>query len=452
MSDLLTIGASGARAAQTSLTTVSENIANSGVSGYVRRTAVNAEVSTSGLIGTNGYGVRISGIQRSGDIFKTQAVRTAGADLARTTSAATWLTGIQSALETGGTSARVTDFFNQATKLAADPSSTAQRTAMLESARSAADAFTRTGNALAQVTADLDTAADADTAKLTTLAEGLAKVNAGLARAAPGSAGAAGLLDERDRLLEEMSGLADISASYDQFGRVTARVGGTTGPMLVEGNSAGSVGYARNSQGAVQFVVTRDFVPATFSPVGGSLAGIADAATKVAGARESLDTVARAFADGVNQAQAAGRDPANAATGSPDLPGEPIFTYDAQTPSRMALSSTITPAGIAAASAGTGPRDGGNLPAFAALRTGGGFETKLTGLVTDTAAAIENRSTVAAAQSAILDGAVTARDTATGVNIDNEAVDLLRFQQAYQASSRVIAVAKEIFQSLMEIR
>ena len=72
--------------------------------------------------------------------------------------------------------------------------------------------------------------------------------------------------------------------------------------------------------------------------------------------------------------------------------------------------------------------------------------------MSDNAAAIENRNTVAAAQGAILDGATTARDAATGVNLDNEAVDLLRFQQAYQASSRVIQAAKDIFQTILEIR
>lgn len=451
MSDLLAIGASGARAAQTSLTTVSENIANSGVSGYVRRTAVNSEVSTTGITGTNGYGVRIAGIQRAGDVFKTQAVRTAGAELSRTTSAAAWLTDIQSALSSGDATARVTDFFNQATKLAADPSSSGQRTVMLESAAAAADAFTRTGNALAQVTADLDTRADADTAKLTSLGEGLARVNAGLSRAVPGSAGAAGLADERDRLLEEMSGLADVRTTYDKFGRVTARLGGQTGPILVEGNTAGEVGYARNAQGAVAFAVTREFVPSTFVPTGGSLAGLADAAGKVAAARQSLDDVARAFADGVNAAQKTGVD-LNQVAG-PDL-----LVYDAQRPSQMKLATTgtppktVTPDMIAAAAPNTGPRDGGNLAAFATLRKTGAFETQLTKLTADNAAAIENRATVAAAQSAILEGAVTDRDTTTGVNLDNEAIDLLRFQQAYQASSRVIAVAKEIFQSLMEIR
>ena len=67
------------------------------------------------------------------------------------------------------------------------------------------------------------------------------------------------------------------------------------------------------------------------------------------------------------------------------------------------------------------------------------------------ASALEARKTVNEAQVAIRDQALTQRDSITGVNLDEEAVDLLRFQQAYQASSRVIQVARETFQTLFEI-
>ena len=53
---------------------------------------------------------------------------------------------------------------------------------------------------------------------------------------------------------------------------------------------------------------------------------------------------------------------------------------------------------------------------------------------------------------AIHDGALTARSELSGVNFDAEAIDLVRFQQAYQASSRVVQVARETFQSILEIR
>ncbi|MCI1142206.1 hypothetical protein MOP88_07660 [Sphingomonas sp. WKB10] len=42
--------------------------------------------------------------------------------------------------------------------------------------------------------------------------------------------------------------------------------------------------------------------------------------------------------------------------------------------------------------------------------------------------------------------------SSTGVNLDSEAVDLIRFQQAYAASSRVIQVARETMQTLLDMR
>ena len=60
------------------------------------------------------------------------------------------------------------------------------------------------------------------------------------------------------------------------------------------------------------------------------------------------------------------------------------------------------------------------------------------------------RRSVAAAQATIHDNAVAARDTVSGVNLDEEAVDLIRFQQAYNASSRIIQVARETFQSILD--
>ena len=67
-------------------------------------------------------------------------------------------------------------------------------------------------------------------------------------------------------------------------------------------------------------------------------------------------------------------------------------------------------------------------------------------------AALSARSTVAEAQSAMRDSAIAERSAAVGVNIDEEAVDLIRFQQAYQASTRVIQVARETLQSILDIR
>ncbi|WP_031441537.1 flagellar basal body rod C-terminal domain-containing protein, partial [Sphingomonas sp. FUKUSWIS1] len=100
-----------------------------------------------------------------------------------------------------------------------------------------------------------------------------------------------------------------------------------------------------------------------------------------------------------------------------------------------------------------GARDASNLTALLATRdptTGG--EQRLTNMITSNAASLEQRRLVGDAQGAIRDGAVTARDSGSGVDLDSEAVDLLRFQQAYQASSRVIQTARDILQTILEIR
>jgi flagellar hook-associated protein 1 FlgK len=55
-----------------------------------------------------------------------------------------------------------------------------------------------------------------------------------------------------------------------------------------------------------------------------------------------------------------------------------------------------------------------------------------------------------AAMNSLLANAQAARDELSGVNLDEEAANLLRFQQAYQASAQLVAVGDSIFQSLLD--
>ena len=48
--------------------------------------------------------------------------------------------------------------------------------------------------------------------------------------------------------------------------------------------------------------------------------------------------------------------------------------------------------------------------------------------------------------------AIEARDRVAGVNLDQEAADLIRFQQAYQASAQVMQVASKLFDTMLQIR
>ena len=448
MSDLLSLGASGVSAYRTALSTVSENIANAGTPGYSRRTVQLQEVSgrDSGITAIrafNGSGVVAAGIARSADPLKNAAVRGAGADLAATEAGSTWLTRVQSALTGNAVGDRVTAFYNAATTLAADPSSATARSAMLEAGSSAAGAFAATGKAIDQAGADLDTTGDAATDQLSALAGALAQVNEGLMRTGAGTTAAANLADQRDSLLDRMSAISDVSVSLDGFGRANVRAGGAGGPMLVDGTDGGQVTYHRNGDGAVSFQVSLAGRASALAPAGGALAGIIDGAQRLKAARTDLDAAASAFTTSVNTVQ----------TGGDDLNGRPGTAFFAvgATPTDISLALT-DPRTVAAASRGGGPRDGSNLDALQSARTRSGVETALTSLTAGNAAALAQRTTVADAQSAIRDNAVAARDAGSAVDLDTEAVDLLRFQQAYSASSRVIQVARETFQSILEIR
>lgn len=447
MTDLLGIGASGVRAYQSALTTVSENIVNAGTAGYARRTTDLNEVMA-GLGGVSqpliaeGNGVIVAGVTRSADAFRVADVREANADLSRTETSVAWLGRIEGALSGNALDQELTRFFNTANAVAVDPTAITPRAVMIETASAAAGAFVSTGNALDRIGADLDATAQAAVDSLGRLGVALAQVNKGLGQVAPRTSVIAQLTDQRDQLLEQISAISDAAVTIDAVGRATVRLGGPSGPVFVTGVEAGLVSYARVA-GAVSFAVSRAGTNAALTPSGGVLAGIVEGAQRLTGAREQLTAIAADFVDGVNAVQAQGRD-------LDGNPGAPLFATGA-----AAFEVTVAladPRGLAAAAVGGGPRDNSNLQALNALRGSGAFEARTTAMVAGNAATLAARRHVAEAQAAIRHGAVVARDSVSGVNLDSEAVDLMRFQQAYQASTRVIQAARETIQSILDLR
>ncbi|HRF30290.1 MAG TPA: flagellar basal body rod C-terminal domain-containing protein, partial [Azonexus sp.] len=55
------------------------------------------------------------------------------------------------------------------------------------------------------------------------------------------------------------------------------------------------------------------------------------------------------------------------------------------------------------------------------------------------------------AQTSLLNQAVAAREAVSGVNSDEEAAKLIEYQQAYQASAKVIEIASNLFDTLLSI-
>lgn len=529
MSDLLSIGSTGVRAYQTALNVVGENIANASTKGYVRRDAQLTEISggagkyvlLSNL--TIGHGVAANTVGRAWDAFRAADLRNATAESGRTGSTIVWLERIEKTLDTAGITSAMTKFFNAGQGIAADPTGSAPRAGFLDAAFGVASAFTTTADGLAAIDGDLRASAKLAVERLNGLTAGLVEANAGLIKARPGSNEQAQLLDQRDRLLDQMSELASISVATDERGVATVRLNDVNGPVLVTGLVGKPIQVEFNASGTMALTIDPAQAPEGVVLKGGSIAGFAEAGTRIAHMRGEIASLAAALADGVNQVQAAGIDldgqpgaalfdasagdgriavnplsvrqvaaarPWTVTAGATNLGGARL---DAQTSgstlptTRFTVSGGVLTAfdpvtnsviGSAAYTVGTpvvlaglsvtvsgnatdgdsftvgatgaGSRDNGNLALLAALRTGGCFENKSGELVSSNASMLAAKRQVANAQGAILEGAAAARDAVTGVNLDQEAVDLMRFQQAYQASSRIIQVSRDIFQSILD--
>ena len=93
----------------------------------------------------------------------------------------------------------------------------------------------------------------------------------------------------------------------------------------------------------------------------------------------------------------------------------------------------------------------GNIVALTNGRSASAIETGWVALVTDQAQRVSSAKLLQETTQARSDAASEARDNASGVDLDQEAVDLLRYQQSFDAAARVIQTAREILQTILNI-
>lgn len=443
-SDLLSIGRSGALAARVALDVTAQNIANASSEGYVRRSVRLEEVSSSGGIGTIGdvslSGVRLDRVVRNADLFRQAEVRRTGADAARAGAEVAGLENIESAVEQSGVYDAMVKFEGSLQQLVGDPTSSSLRANVIEDARTMAGTFNIAASALDSVGTGLRFEAADGVTQVNTLAQELARVNLRLSRAADSTSDQTALLDQRDSLLQQLSAYTDVATEINGVdGTVKVRIGGLTDP-LVDGGTALTLGMTTQADGTVLF----DQSGAAVTLTGGSLAGKAQALVKLDAVHDQLDAIAKSMIDTVNAAQAAGADLAGAT-------GAAMFSGDKA--SNMALTLTDG-AGIAAAAAGSlaGSRDASNLNALRTTLGSTDQTGQMDGLLFDISGTVAGRKVTRDALETIAGSARVSLAAQAGVDLDNEAANLVRYQQAFQASGRVMQAAQDIFQTLLGIR
>jgi len=443
-SDLLSIAKSGAKTARTALDVTAQNIANASSEGYIRRSVALKEVSAAGGFSTardvSLSGVRLDRVVRNADMFRQSEVRRTGSDSARATAEVAGLENIESAIEQSNVYTAIVEFEAALQRLTADPVDSSLRAAAVEDARTMTRTFNIASNALDAVGESLRFEATEGVSQVNTLATELSRVNLRLARAADSSSDQATLLDQRDALLERLSQYTDVTTTFAADQTVEVRLGGASGPQLVGGGTATPLSMTTATNGTVAFAIGA--TPVTLAA--GSLTGKAQALTKVAAVRTDLDAIAASVITTANTAQAAG-------VALDGTAGQPFFSGSGAGNIGVALTSGSELA-TAPAGAGANSRDAANLEALRATLGTVNPAGEMDGLLFDISSNVAGRTITRDALISIAGQAKVALQARAGVVLDNEAENLRRYQQAFQANGSVMQVAADVVGTLLGIR
>lgn len=447
MSDLLGIGLSGLTAYRSALAAVGENVANAETPGYARRT-VRLQPLTGGGGSDPQYredlrfnGVGATSVVRAYDMFRAAEARHASAGAGRAAVREQWMTGIEGALSDGptGIGSRVTAFFSAGDTLAAAPDDTLNRSRFLMALDDVAGAFRTTAGSLERISNSVGEAAGLEATKLNQSLIALSDINRSLLTAPKGGTTRAAMEDERDRLIDSISGSIDVLASYGDDGTATLRMADAPGATILAPGNVGQFTATVASDGRITLALTNSSGTASIAPVTGKLAGYVDVANLTADRRAALDTLASDFAAQVNGWSNGGFDAAGAA--GPAL-------LDASAGAGTMVGLVTDPARVAASD---GTRTNGNLLVLDALRGANGAERRWTEMVSGHALQLSAAKAEAAATAAWKENSFAALDETTGIDLDREAADLLRFQQAYSAAARIVQVGRELFDDVLNI-
>ncbi len=441
MMDMYSIGTSGIRAYQRSLSTISINISNAENPNYVRRDLRLNELTTTGInpyfIQQLGFGgVEIGGISRATDPFLEANVRLMGAALYGAETRSRWMKGAETALgdTEQGIGAKITKLFAIAEELASAPFNAVLRNQFISEIDASVTAINRTANDLGNLSSQITGAAEQEVNTFNQTLDDLAKINLALRIAADGSPKQAALLDQRDAALAVLSERVDVTISFVDKGVANISFDGQS---LVDVGQTNSLSIVNGANGSIDFIANGNPVAA---PSRGSLSALISSAATTVQRRAELDNLATQFATDINAWQTAGETNAGTA-GSPLLNatgGAAALTMATRDPADLALASP-------------GGASNGNIINFSALRGATGVEQVWTNIVGAQAIVTASAQSENAAAKAQYEAAREARDNLSSVDLDREAADLLRYQEAYNASARVIQVARENIQSILAL-
>ena len=446
-------------AMQLALDTTTHNIANANTPGYSRqRVELSASIPYTQpsmyripqpiQIGT---GVNIDGITRARDAFTDRQIRSATSELGSHETAVRYYDRIEAVLNEPSPnefSSQLDRFWNAWGDLALDPSDLSARAVVLEEGARIADAMNRTTTQLTNLRADAASEIGFVVSDVNDLAQEVADLNLDIFKLVGIGQAPNDLMDRRDQMVDQLARLTGATASLQSDGTVDVMLNGRA---LVDGYSIDALQTQAGVGGNVDVVWSSDLAAVTLPASElGALQTVNN--TTIPTILADFDTFFTELTSGVNTIHQGGyglTDPA----GPP--PGRDFFSVAGGVYSVNA-ALVANPALVAAAQSAGVPGDNSNALAIAALATAkttnGGttsynehYGALIAGIGSDARRVID----AAANQSAFVSYLDNQRQSVSGVSLDEEVANLVKFQHAYDAAARALTAADEALDTII---
>ncbi len=444
---------SALRAFQAQLDVTGDNISNSETVGYNRRTIQLTEAPTTTMtIGRTvdvGNGVNVAAVTRVRDMFLAARREEATSKLGRGEESLAGLSKIQAAMgepSDSGISSAYDAFTNAWSSLSASPGDSSAKADVQQAGANLASRISSYAKDLTNQAADNVTRTKEILGDVDQLATKISDLNNRIAQATAQGGTPNDLLDARDSAVQDLSKLADVTVTKAPTGYSVS----LNGYRLVDVSGVNALAAKYDS-------TTGRIVDGTdsFPVLNGSLAGAHDTALAISSTSARLDTFADALRSQFNAIYSTGTNSAGV-TGMPFFT-EPVLPATTTTAIGLSLDAPIAadPNNIASGTSGLSG-DGTLAAQLSALRDtkiaglgnmtmGNYYSTLVSDIGRQTATAQDTVDTQTAVNTQI-DAQIS---STSGVSMDDEMANLLRFQRAYQAAAKALSVFDQMSETII---
>jgi flagellar hook-associated protein 1 len=438
----LSIGSQALEATQGALNATSNNIANANTPGYTREVAEFTEGAENLVNGQIlGGGVTLSALQSVRDeLLNNQIAQQTSAQSSLNTQSSS-LQEIQTYFTTNGVDigSALSNLSSALTQLSANPSSSSVQQSVLSAGQALATAFNTTANGLTSAQSAADGQVTQTVSQINSLTQQIAQLNGQVAQLTAQGQDGGTVEDQRDELVQQLSQLTGIQVSQGSNGADQITTG--NGSPLVVGNQSFSLSTTTGSNGFQQ-VLDSSGNNITAQIQGGTLGGaITTRDQTIPSLLTQLNTLATQFGTAFNNAQEQGFDSnGNAGTAFFNIP-----TTNAAAGISVALTNASQ---VAVSSDGSSGSNGNVANLSAALTTalpsGQSVENGYSSLVFQVGSDTSNAESQSSAIGTTLQQLTDQQGSVSGVSIDEETTNLIRYQTAYEAGARIVSTVEQL--------